>query len=172
MFDKFKEECAVIGVLGDPEAAKFCYLGLYAMQHRGQEGAGIVSTDGVSMSVYRDMGLVADVFDEATLEGLEGFGAVGHIRYATFGAKDWRNLQPFVANFSDKAVAIAHNGNLINATELRAQLEGNGAIFSSTSDTEVILHLIAHTAVGQPLAERVEQALQTVRGAYSLVLMN
>jgi len=170
--DGFKEECAVVGVLGDPEAANFCYLGLYAMQHRGQEGAGIVSTDGSAMYAHRELGLVSDVFRSEVLARLEGRAAVGHNRYATFGSKDWQNLQPFVANFADDSFAIAHNGNLINAVEVRQELEHKGAIFSSTSDTEVILHLIARATAETTLMKKVAAALHQVRGAYSLVVLS
>jgi amidophosphoribosyltransferase len=170
MFDKFHEECAVIGVINNSEAAKYCYLGLYSMQHRGQEGAGIVSTDGNGMIAYRDMGLVADVFSNDVLEKLEGRAAVGHNRYATYGGKDWQNLQPFVANFSDDSLALAHNGNLINAWELRRELEKSGAIFASTSDSEVILHLTARSQEAS-IVDRLAAALRRVKGAYSLVVM-
>jgi len=170
MFDKFHEECAAVGVINHSEAATFCYLGLYSMQHRGQEGAGIVSTDSKEMYAYRDMGLVADVFDPDTLAKLEGTAAIGHTRYATFGGKDWQNLQPFVANFSHDSLALAHNGNLINATEVRQELEKSGAIFSSTSDTEVILHLTARSKE-QGIVNKVASALKQVKGAYSLVVM-
>ncbi|MFN8388656.1 MAG: amidophosphoribosyltransferase [Bdellovibrionota bacterium] len=170
MFDKFHEECAVIGVINNTEAAKYCYLGLYAMQHRGQEGAGIVSTDTNEMTAYRDMGLVADVFDNSVLEKLEGSAALGHTRYATYGGKDWQNLQPFVANFSEDSLALAHNGNLINAAELRRELEKHGAIFASTSDSEVILHLTAR-ASEPTIVEKLASALRQVHGAYSLAVM-
>lgn len=170
--DKMKEECAVIGVIGDREAANYCYLGLYAMQHRGQEGAGIVSTDGQAMYAHRDLGLVAEVFSSDSLAALQGESAVGHTRYATFGRKDWQNLQPFVASFADRSFAVAHNGNLINAGELRQSLEQTGAIFSSTSDTEVILHLIARATTERELAKKVASALSNVQGAYSLVVMS
>ena len=170
MLDKFHDECAVIGVINHPEASTFCYLGLYSMQHRGQEGAGIVSSDGKEMYAYRDMGLVADVFNNEIIEKLEGASAIGHARYATFGGKDWQNLQPFVANTSTNALALAHNGNLINAMEVRLELEKSGAIFSSTSDTEVILHLAARSP-GATVAEKLATALKQVRGAYSLVVM-
>lgn len=171
-FDKFKEECAVVGAIGDEEASNYCYLGLYAMQHRGQEGAGIVSTSGASMFAHRDMGLVADIFNEETIRGLKGSLAIGHTRYATCGAKDWQNLQPLVANFSGNAFAIAHNGNLVNADELRVKLEENGSIFSATSDTEVVLHLLAQTNKEKSIKKRLSMALSQVQGAYSLVLMS
>jgi amidophosphoribosyltransferase len=168
--DKFNEECAVIGIIGDPEASNYCYLGLYAMQHRGQEGAGIVSGDGKFMYVHKDMGLVADVFDAETLEQLPGHCAIGHTRYATFGSKNWQNLQPLVANFGDMSYAVAHNGNLINAGELRKDLEKKGSIFSTTSDTEVILHLAAQAVEKNTLIEKLGVALSKVQGAYSLAI--
>lgn len=170
--DKFHDQCAVVGVINHPEASKLCYLALFALQHRGQEGAGIVSTDKNKMFTYRDMGLVADVFHTETLEQLPGASAIGHIRYATFGSKDRQNLQPFVANLGEKAFAIGHNGNLINAGGIRAALETTGAIFSSTSDTEVILHLIARAVDFENLSQKVAFALQQVRGAYSLVVLS
>ncbi|HMO17063.1 MAG TPA: amidophosphoribosyltransferase [Oligoflexia bacterium] len=170
--DSFHEECAVVGLINVPEASNFCYLSLYSLQHRGQEGAGIVTSDGEVMVAHRDMGLVADVFTEETLGNLQGNSAVGHTRYATFGSKDWANLQPFVANFADNSFAVAHNGNLINAHEIRSELELTGSIFSSTSDTEVILHLIAKAGRDQPLSKRVADALSGIRGAYSLVVLS
>jgi amidophosphoribosyltransferase len=169
--DKFNDECAVIGIIGDQEAANYCYLGLYAMQHRGQEGAGIVSTDGQHMYIYRDMGLVADVFDSDSLKSLMGSSAIGHTRYATFGSKDWQNLQPFVANIGDSSFAVSHNGNLVNATELRTELQKNGAIFTSTSDTEAILHLVAQATKEESIADKLLVALKKVQGAYSLVVL-
>ena len=169
--DKMHEECAVVGVVGCEEAAKYCYLGLYAMQHRGQEGAGIVSCNNAEMFPHRDMGLVADVFSGDRLSQLQGDLAVGHARYATFGTKDRINLQPLVANFSDNSFAIAHNGNLVNANELRSELEASGAIFSTTSDTEVIFHLIARVSSEKSVVEKLQEALSKVRGAYSLVVM-
>jgi amidophosphoribosyltransferase len=170
--DKFNEECAVVGMINVPEAAKYCYLGLYSLQHRGQEGAGIVTSDGEVMIAHRDMGLVADVFTGETLKSLSGNSAVGHTRYATFGSKDWANLQPFVANFADNSFAVAHNGNLVNANEIRTELEQSGSIFSSTSDTEVVLHLIAKAERSKPLSERVASALSRVRGAYSIAVLS
>lgn len=172
MLDKFNEECALCGLIGVPEASNYCYLSLYSLQHRGQEGAGIVTSDGQTMIAHRNMGLVADVFNEDNLSSLVGDCAVGHTRYATYGSKDWANLQPFVANFADNSFAVAHNGNLINADEIRSELEERGAIFSSTSDTEVILHLIAHAKRSQSLRERVADALSKVKGAYSVVVMS
>jgi amidophosphoribosyltransferase len=171
MLDKFHEECAIVGLINSPDAAKYCYLGLYSLQHRGQEGAGIVSTDGGRMFCHRDMGLVADVFDAESLARLQGSAAVGHTRYATCGSSDLQNLQPLVANFQDNSFAIAHNGNLINATEIRRSLENEGAIFSTTSDTETILHLVARAPHDSAMVDRVAEALKVVRGAYSLIVL-
>ncbi len=169
--DKFHDECAVIGVMGPNEAANFCYLGLYAMQHRGQEGAGIVSSDGKTLLSYRDMGLVADIFDERVIASLVGNRAIGHTRYATFGGKNFQNLQPLMATVSHGSFAVAHNGNLINAHELRRDLEKNGAIFSTTSDTEVILHLIVAAQKKPNMVDRIVEAVSQVKGAYSLVIL-
>jgi amidophosphoribosyltransferase len=169
--DRFHEECAVVGVWGNDEASKLCYLSLYALQHRGQEGSGIVSFDGSAIRGHKGMGLVAEVFPSDKLENLKGRTAIGHNRYATFGGKDWVNLQPFVANFSDHGFAIAHNGNLTNAAVLRRELESSGAIFQSTSDTEVILHLIAREKASGNISQIIAKALAKVEGAYSLVLL-
>ncbi|MBL7663175.1 amidophosphoribosyltransferase [bacterium] len=168
--DKFKEECAIVGVIGTPEAANYCYLGLYAMQHRGHEGSGIVASNGTDLIAVKDTGVVADIFDEETLKTLPGQIAIGHNRYATFGSKDRANLQPFVANLGTGPISIAHNGNLVNADELRKSLEADGAIFATTSDTEVFLHLIAHSDAKWSLLKRIEHACKQVKGAYSLVL--
>ncbi len=169
--DKFHDHCAVVGVWGDPEAANLCYLGLYAMQHRGQEGSGIVSTNGREMVSHKQMGLVADIFDSAKLQQLQGSCAIGHNRYATYGGKDFQNLQPLVASFADNWFAIGHNGNLVNALEIRDELESQGAIFSTTSDTEVILHLTARATKEKTLVKKLSSALRKVKGAYSLVVL-
>ena len=170
--DKFRDECAVVGCIGVEEAAKYCYLGLYSMQHRGQEGAGIVSTDGESLFAHRDTGLVADVFSSDSLAELEGNLAIGHTRYATFGRKDKSNLQPLTANFTNSSFSIAHNGNLVNAPLLREKLEQTGSIFSTTSDTETFLHLIARsTKTGSNICEKILDAASEVSGAYSIVLL-
>lgn len=169
--DKFHDHCAVIGVIGDPEAANYCYLGLYSMQHRGHEGSGIVSTDGSTMVTHRQMGLVADIFLPERLVQLKGMAAIGHNRYATFGSKDWLNLQPFVANLGEKSFAVGHNGNIVNAKELRTELEQQGAIFASTSDTEVVLHLTARCDASLPIVRRLASALKKLKGAYSLVVL-
>lgn len=169
--DKFHDECAVVGVWGHAEAAKLCYLGLYSLQHRGQEGAGIVSWDGAHHRSFKNMGLVADVFSGSELSQLPGDAAIGHTRYATCGSKDRQNLQPLIANFLDSSIAISHNGNLVNAEPLRRSLESQGAIFSSTSDTEVILHLLARTNPDLSFALRIADALRAVQGAYSLTIL-
>ncbi|MHB8880720.1 MAG: amidophosphoribosyltransferase [Thermodesulfovibrionales bacterium] len=168
--DKFHEECGVFGVYGHPEAANLTYLGLYALQHRGQEGAGICSSDGKQMYIEKAMGLVADIFHEKRLKKLPGYLAIGHNRYSTAGSSILKNVQPIVANFSMGSLALGHNGNLVNAGELRKSLENEGAIFQSTSDSEVVVHLIAHSK-GEGFHERVIQALRQVSGAFSLLIM-
>jgi len=170
MFDKFHEECAVMGVYGHPEAANMVYLGLYALQHRGQESSGIVSSDGKILISHRQMGLVADIFKEDVIKRLEGPSAIGHNRYSTTGQSHLRNAQPFVVEYSQGPIAISHNGNLVNAQVLREELETSGSIFQSTSDTEVIIHLIA-TSRENSLMGRVIEALSRVRGAYSLLFL-
>src|SRR6059058_6091005 len=170
MFDKFHEECGVVGVYGHPEAATLAYLGLYALQHRGQESAGIVAANGEALISHRSMGHVADIFQYEILARLRGHLAIGHNRYSTSGSTVLNNCQPFVVSWAHGALAIAHNGNLVNADELRAKLEARGAIFQSTVDSEVIVHLIARSAE-TTLLERIIDALSQVRGAYSLVFM-
>jgi amidophosphoribosyltransferase len=170
MFDKFHEECAVMGVYGHPEAANLVYLGLYALQHRGQESSGIVSSDGKILISHRQMGLVADIYKEDVMRRLEGPSAIGHNRYSTTGQSHLRNAQPFVVEYSQGPIAISHNGNLVNAQVIREELEVSGSIFQSTSDTEVIIHLIA-TSKEQSLMGRIVEALSRVRGAYSLLFL-
>ena len=170
MFDKFHEECAVMGVYGHPEAANLVYLGLYALQHRGQESCGIVSSDGRGLISHRQMGLVADVFREDVIKRLEGSSAIGHNRYSTTGQSHLKNAQPFVVEYSQGPIAISHNGNLVNAEMLRKELEDSGSIFQSTSDTEVIIHLIA-TSKESTLMGRIVEALSRTRGAYSLLFL-
>ncbi len=171
VFDKFREECGVFGIFNHPEAANLTYLGLYALQHRGEESAGIVSSDGRALHLEKGMGLVADVFTEPRLRRLPGSLAVGHVRYSTTGSSQLKNAQPILAGYRRGAVALAHNGNLVNAHILRDELEGQGAIFSSTSDSEVIVHLIARSKAPD-LAEAVTEALLQVRGAFTLGIMN
>ena len=170
MPDKFHDECAVVGIYGHEEAANLTYLALYALQHRGQEASGIVSGDGEQFCVQKGMGLVADIFNKSVLEKLPGYMAIGHNRYSTAGGNDLKNVQPLIVNFAFGNLALAHNGNLINAQMLRNELEAYGAIFQSTSDSEVIIHLIAHSKADTFLA-RVIDALSQVRGAFSVVLM-
>jgi len=170
MFDKFHEECGVVGVFGHPEAATLAYLSLYALQHRGQESAGIVASNGEALISHRGMGLVADIFDEDILGRLKGRLAIGHNRYSTSGSTVLKNCQPFVVEWAQGALAIAHNGNLVNADELRTKLEARGSIFQSTVDSEVIVHLIAASSEAT-LVGRITDALSQVRGAYSLVFL-
>ena len=171
VFDGFHEECGVVGVYGHPEAANLAYLALYALQHRGQESAGITSSNGQTLLTHKGMGLVADIFDEKRIRRLEGPSAIGHNRYSTAGSTMLKNTQPLLAKYTHGSVAIAHNGNLVNAEELRGRLEAGGSIFQSTVDTEVILHLIAASQAGQPV-DRIIDALSQVRGAYSLVFLS
>jgi amidophosphoribosyltransferase len=166
-----EEECGVFGIYGHSEAANLAYLGLYALQHRGQEGAGICSSDGKQLYIEKSMGIVADIFTEKRLRRLPGYMAIGHNRYSTTGASSLKNVQPLVANFSLGSIAIAHNGNLVNAGELRVRLEDDGAIFQSNADSEVILHMTAH-ARGESLRSRLIQALKEISGAYSLLVLS
>src|SRR5262245_34089740 len=162
--------CGVVGVFGHPEAANLAYLGLYALQHRGQESAGIVSTDGEKLRYVREMGHVNDIFTARRLKDLPGNAAIGHVRYSTAGDSSKKNAQPIAVNYVGGSVAVGHNGNLVNAVELRERLEAEGAIFQTTSDTECIVHLIARSRE-QTLPERAADALRQVRGAYSLVFL-
>lgn len=168
--DKFHDECGLFGVWNHAEAANVVYLGLYALQHRGQESAGIASTDGRAFQVEKAMGWVADAFSHERLKRLPGHRAIGHVRYSTAGTSSLRNAQPITANTAHGPVAIAHNGNLVNAEELRAELEKDGAVFQSNSDTEVILHLLAREP-GAALVEQLTRALTRVKGAYTLLLL-
>jgi amidophosphoribosyltransferase len=168
--DKFHDECGLFGIWNHPEAANVTYLGLYALQHRGQESAGIAATDGHAFHVERAMGWVADVFSQERLKRLPGHCAIGHVRYSTTGSSNLRNAQPISANTAHGVVAVAHNGNLVNAEQLRRDLERDGAVFQSSSDTEVVLHLLAR-AEGPTLADQLPQALARVKGAYTLLLL-
>ena len=170
--DKVHEECGVFGVFGHPDAGALTALGLHALQHRGQEAGGIVSFDGTIFHSERHVGLVGDNFtDRAVIERLPGTRALGHVRYSTHGGAGGQNIQPLFAEFSGGGFAISHNGNLTNALTLQAQLQKRGSIFHSTSDTEVILHLIA-TSTRSLLVDRVVDALKRVEGAYSLVCLS
>jgi amidophosphoribosyltransferase len=170
--DKPREECGVFGIFGTSEAAAHTVLGLHALQHRGQEAAGVVSFDGHHFHSHRALGLVGDSFsDEAIVRALPGHAAIGHNRYSTAGAPVLRNVQPLFADFVFGGLALAHNGNLTNARTLRRELVEQGCLFQSTSDTEVIIHLIARSK--QPsVVERLIDALETVDGAYSLVALS
>jgi amidophosphoribosyltransferase len=169
--DRFHEECGVVGVYGHPEAANLAYLALYALQHRGQESAGIVSSRGDALISHRGLGLVADIFRPEIIHRLVGSSAIGHNRYATHGETALKNAQPLVVEYAGGALAVAHNGNLVNASDLRGQLERRGSIFQSTSDTEVIIHLIAQSKA-DTLVGRLIAALGEVQGAYSLVCLS
>jgi len=169
--DKFRDECGVVAIYAHPEAEKLAYLGLHALQHRGQESAGIVSSDGLTPRAHKAMGLVADIFTEEVLAKLQGSLAIGHTRYSTAGDSALLNAQPILVQSNKGAIALAHNGNLVNAHLIRQRLEGQGSIFQTNSDTEVIVHLIAlsreHT-----LPEAMADALRRVEGAFSLVMMS
>jgi amidophosphoribosyltransferase len=170
LFPEMHEECGIFGVYGHPEAANLTYLGLYALQHRGQESAGIASSDGEVITFHKEMGLVADIFSEDILARLAGKIAIGHVRYSTTGTSELKNAQPFVVDFESGSIAIAHNGNLVNAHRLKKDLEVEGSIFQSTMDTEVIVHLIARSREIR-IEDRIVDALSRVRGAYSLVFL-
>jgi amidophosphoribosyltransferase len=170
MFDKFREECGVFGIYGHAEAAKMAYLGLYALQHRGQESAGIATAHARRLHVSRSMGYVADSFDAATLESLPGDSAIGHVRYSTAGESRLQNAQPFVIDCVHGEIAVCHNGNLVNAQELREDLVRQGSIFQTTSDTEVLLHLYARSKAAT-IEEAVVESVVQARGAFSLLLL-
>ena len=170
MLDKLHEECGVVGVYGHPEAANLVYLGLYALQHRGQESAGIVASDHSKMHIELGMGLVADVFNTERILKLPGPLAIGHNRYSTAGKSELVNAQPCMINYSAGSLALAHNGNLVNAQIIRKELGTKGAIFQSTNDSEVIVHLMAKSKA-ETFVDRAAEALRQVSGAYSLVLM-
>jgi amidophosphoribosyltransferase len=170
-FDKFREECGVVAIHAHPEAEKLAYLGLHALQHRGQESAGIVTSDGMSLHAHRAMGLVADIFHEEELNKLHGTLAIGHTRYSTAGDSSLLNAQPIMVQSNKGVMALAHNGNLVNAQEIRSRLEGQGSIFQTNSDTEVIVHLIA-LSKEHTLPEAIADALRRVEGAFSLVMIS
>jgi len=162
--------CGIFGIYNHPEASNHTYLGLYALQHRGQESAGIVSSDGKQLYHYRQMGLVSEIFTRDILKRLSGRSAIGHVRYSTAGSSELKNAQPFVIDYAKGGVAIAHNGNLTNAFLIRSELESNGSIFQSNMDTEVIVHLIARSKE-KTFVERTIQALKQVEGAYCLLFL-
>ena len=168
--DKFNDECGVFGIYGHPEAASLTSLGLYALQHRGQESAGIAAGDGERMRVARGMGQVNDAFKEETIEGLPGHLAIGHTRYSTAGESKIENAQPFLIDCAHGQIAVAHNGNLVNARELRDDLVRAGSIFQTTSDTEVVLHLYARSKAPS-VEEALVESIAQISGAFSMVLL-
>ena len=165
------EECGVFGIWGRPEASNVTYFGLHSLQHRGQEGAGIVSKEGTTLRGHRDLGLVSEVFrDKEKLERLVGDSAIGHVRYATSGSNSIQNIQPFLFHFYDISVGICHNGNLINAKTLRKELEQQGAIFHSSSDTEVLIHLIRRSKK-ETFKEQLKESLNTIKGGFTYLVL-
>ena len=166
------EECGVFGIWGHPEASNVTYFGLHSLQHRGQEGAGIVSKEGTKLRGHRDLGLVSEVFrDKEKLERLVGESAIGHVRYATSGSNSIQNIQPFLFHFYDMSVGICHNGNLINAKTLKKELEQQGAIFHSSSDTEVLIHLIRRSKK-ETFKEQLKESLNTIKGGFTYLVLN
>jgi amidophosphoribosyltransferase len=170
MLDKFKDECGVFGIFGHPEASNMTYLGLYALQHRGQESAGIAASDGEQIRLSRAMGYVADTIDGDTLAHLPGSMSIGHVRYSTAGESHLSNAQPILIDCAHGQIAICHNGNLVNASELREQLVQQGSIFQSSTDTEVVLHLYARSRAAT-IEDAIVDSVSQVLGAFSLVMM-
>ena len=170
MDDSVKHYCGLFGIYGHRDAARLTYLGLYALQHRGEEAAGIVSFDGRTMHTYKGKGLVAEVFDETALHGLPGRMAIGHTRYSTTGSSTVKNAQPLVVTYAKGGLALAHNGNLVNASALRSELETKGSIFQTTVDSEIVLHLLAHAANGG-FDEGLCESLRRLRGAFTMLFL-
>lgn len=168
--DHLKEFCGLFGIYGNPEASWITYLGLYALQHRGEESCGIVSTDAEEVYVHKGMGQVCDVFKEEELQKLKGYLAIGHVRYSTTGSSLVKNAQPLFVDYSGSYFAIGHNGNLTNSYYLKNELEGKGSIFQTTCDSEIIIHLMAR-AKSKDTLEKLLYALKKIKGAYSLVIM-
>ncbi|WNB91820.1 amidophosphoribosyltransferase [Bacillus sp. NEB1478] len=164
------EECGVFGIWGHPDAAQLTYYGLHSLQHRGQEGAGIVVTDGERLRTHKGSGLVNEVFGKGELENLIGYGAIGHVRYSTAGGNELANVQPLLFRSQTSSLALAHNGNLVNANALKHQLESQGSIFQTTSDTEVLAHLIKRSSYTS-LKEKMQNALTMLKGAYAFLVM-
>ncbi|NQU74444.1 MAG: amidophosphoribosyltransferase [Candidatus Omnitrophica bacterium] len=165
-----KEYCGLFGIYGHKDAARLTYLGLYALQHRGQESAGIVVSDEKRVRQCKGMGLVADVFNDENIKSLKGHIAVGHVRYSTTGSSSAKNVQPFLVEYANESLAVGHNGNLVNALELRRKLEKEGAIFQTTMDSEIILHLVAKSRKRQ-FQDKLIDALSKIKGAYALILI-
>jgi amidophosphoribosyltransferase len=168
--DHLSEECGVVGVFGNDDAARMCYLGLYSLQHRGQESAGIVSFDNSNMYIVKDMGLVQDVFNTDKISYLKGSSAVGHVRYSTTGSPNINNIQPLYSKTSKGKIAIAHNGNLTNAYNLYKDMLSDGALFQSSVDSEVILHMLSRTK-SDSIVDVMQKTLQKIEGSYSLVIL-
>ena len=168
--DKFRDECGVFGIFGHPNAAHMTYLGLYALQHRGQESAGIAVSDNGRIKLARAMGYVSDVFSQDVLDGLAGDSAIGHVRYSTFGDSRVVNAQPLLIECAHGQISLCHNGNLVNATELRDELVSKGSIFQTNSDTEVVLHLYARSTA-RTAADAIVESVSRVRGAFSLAML-
>lgn len=164
------EECGIFGVWGHPEASQITYYGLHSLQHRGQEGTGIVVTDGIKLKGKKGEGLVSEIFTSEAIQELEGKAAIGHVRYATAGGGGYENVQPLLFNSQSGSLSLCHNGNLINATALRSQLEAQGSIFQTSSDTEVLAHLIKRGGFSS-FKDRVKNALSMVKGAYAFLIM-
>lgn len=169
IFDTLKEECGVFGVFGHPDAASLSYYGLHALQHRGEESAGICVADGENFNYHRGMGLVKEVFDKDKLESLKGGMSIGHVRYSTSGDSRLTNAQPLVFKYREGNLAIATNGNIVNEPKLRRELEMEGSIFQTTSDTEVIAHLIARSP--KDFVEAAKDALKRLVGGFAFLLM-
>ena len=168
--DRPTHECGVCGIFNHEDSSKLTYFGLYALQHRGQESAGIVTSNGSKVNVYKNMGLVPEVFSEEILQDLQGHISIGHVRYSTTGASNVTNTQPLMVTHKGTTLAVAHNGNLVNSIELRSRLEEQGSIFQTNMDSEVVLHLMARTThLG--LEKALEETFSALRGAYSLLMM-
>ncbi|MBI2175034.1 MAG: amidophosphoribosyltransferase [Candidatus Omnitrophica bacterium] len=165
-----KHYCGLFGIYGHRDAARLTYLGLYSLQHRGEEAAGIVTFDGKTMQAHKGMGLVSEVFHEVTLHSLPGRMAIGHTRYSTTGSSTLKNSQPLVVTCSKGAIAVAHNGNLVNAYELKQQLEANGSIFQTSVDSEIILHLLAR-ATNKQFEDDLVECLRLLKGAFTLIFL-
>ncbi len=168
--DRPTHECGVCGIFNHEDSSKLTYFGLYALQHRGQESAGIVTSDGSHVNVYKDMGLVPEIFSEEILQNLQGHISIGHVRYSTTGASNVTNTQPLMVTHKGTTLAVAHNGNLVNSIELRSRLEEQGSIFQTNMDSEVVLHLMAR-ATHLGLEKALEETFSTLKGAYSLLMM-
>src|SRR5512147_2375798 len=170
-FSRPEEECGIFGIFNHQEASNLTYLGLYALQHRGQESCGIVSSDGLGLHAHKSMGLVADVFGEPDIfRRLPGRSAIGHVRYSTTGSSILKNVQPIMVDYSRGSIAVAHNGNLVNAQLIKDELEAWGSIFQTTMDTEIIVHMLAMSKASS-LMDRITEALERVEGAYCLLFL-